>query len=309
MSSGSAEGRESGRERPDDGAAVLRHAEPVMGTVVSFQLRPAPDAACGGSGAGRAAALEALRRAVRLLHRADEVFSTFRPDSDVSRLGRGTLALADCAPEVAEVLELCGRAERDSGGWFSARAAGRLDPSGAVKGWAVERAARALLDAGCADVCVNGGGDVQAYGEAEPGRGWSIAVAHPLRPGAFATVVRREAGGAGGAGEAAEASPGRAPLAVATSGTAERGAHIFDPHTGRSVHALASLTVVGASLTEVDIAATAAFAMSAAPDGGPAAAREWLEGRPGLEAFAVTPSGRAWWTSGYPSVGLVPAAG
>jgi len=27
----------------------------------------------------------------------------------------------------------------------------------------------------------------------------------------------------------------------------------------------------------------------------------------GYEAFAVLPDGRGWWTSGYPSVGSVPA--
>ncbi|TDT98603.1 thiamine biosynthesis lipoprotein [Streptomyces sp. 846.5] len=249
---------------------VLRHAEPVMGTVVSFDIR-------GADGADGAVA-DGLRRAVAWLHRVDEVFSTYRPDSQISRLGRGELTVDECDPDVAEVLELGAAAERASDGFFSVRPGGpggELDPSGVVKGWAVERASRILLEAGSKDHSVNGGGDVQTAGEPEPGRGWSLAVAHPQHPGAFATVVR-------GSG-----------IALATSGTAERGAHILDPHTGRPVSGvLLSVSVVGESLTAADIAATTAFAMGSA-------GRDWLEAQPGLEGFAVTAEGRAWWTPGF----------
>ncbi len=48
--------------------------------------------------------------------------------------------------------------------------------------------------------------------------------------------------------------------AVATSGTARRGAHVVDARTGRPPSGLASVTVVGESLTAVDIDATAAEA-------------------------------------------------
>jgi FAD:protein FMN transferase len=255
----------------------LRHAEPVMGTMVSFDIRD--------TGPGTA---EGLRRAVAWLHRVDAVFSTYRSDSQVSRLGRGELALADCDPEVAEVLALGAEAERASGGWFSVRAGAAagvpLDPSGVVKGWAVERASAILREAGSVRHSVNGGGDVQTAGEPEPGRGWHLAVAHPLHPGAFATVVR-------GSG-----------IALATSGTAERGAHILDPRTGVPVSGgdLASVSVVGPSLTAADIAATSAFAM-----GGPSA-RAWLERQPGLDGFAVTADGRAWWTSGFAAYADLP---
>ncbi|MEY9969102.1 thiamine biosynthesis lipoprotein [Streptacidiphilus sp. MAP12-16] len=259
-------------------APVLRHAEPVMGTVVSFDIRDAGPAA----GPHRARIETGLREAVAWLHRVDEVFSTYRTDSQISRLGRGELALADCDPDVAEVLALGAEAERVGDGFFSVRPAGTLDPSGVVKGWAVERAATILRAAGSLNHSVNGGGDVQTSGEPEPGRGWNLAVAHPLHPGAFATVVN-----------------GRA-IALATSGTAERGAHIMDPHTGRPADSgLASVSVVGESLTAADIAATTAFAMGAA-------GKRWLERQPGLEGFAVTVEGRAWWTPGFAAYAQLP---
>jgi FAD:protein FMN transferase len=257
-------------------AEGLRHAEQVMGTVVSFDVRDA------GSGARRAGIEAALGRAVEWLHRVDRVFSTYRPDSQISRLGRGELTPGDCDPEVAEVLALGEAAERAGEGAFSVRAGGALDPSGVVKGWAVERASALLREAGSLRHSVNGGGDVQTAGEPEPGRPWGLAVAHPLHPGTFATLVR-----------------GR-DIALATSGTAERGEHILDPRTGRAARGgLASVSVVGRWLTAADIAATTAFAL------GPAA-RGWLERQPGLEGFAVLADGRAWWTSGFGAYALLP---
>lgn len=89
--------------------------------------------------------------------------------------------------------------------------------------------------------------------------------------------------------------------AVATSGTAERGAHVIDPFTGQPAEALASVTVVGHDLIRSDAYATAAIAMGDR-------ARRWLQGCAGYEALAVAADGRGWWTSGYSRVGSVPAS-
>ncbi|MCS0601882.1 FAD:protein FMN transferase [Streptomyces sp. LP11] len=230
-----------------------------MGTVFSFDVR-------GGAPEAVRAALDA---AVAGLHRADAVFSTYREDSEVSRLARGELTVAACAPEVAEVLELGAEAERVSDGWFSTRYRGSVDPTGVVKGWAAERAARLLASVdGVCGVSVNGGGDIQLLGTPEPGRPWRVGVADPLRPGGLAAVV---------------SAAGAPELAVATSGTAERGAHITDPRTGRTaVTDLVSVTVVAPRLTWADCWATAAFAM------GSRAGLAWLDSLPDTEALLVT---------------------
>ncbi|MGW0423574.1 FAD:protein FMN transferase [Streptomyces sp. NPDC003015] len=238
--------------------AAVRHAEEVMGTVFSFDVR----------GGEPLAVQAALREAVAGLHRVNEVFSTYRDDSQVSRLARGELALDDCDPEVAEVLELGAEAERLSDGWFSLRYEGRLDPTGIVKGWAVERAARRVAESGATGVSVNGGGDVQLLGVPGPERPWRVGVSDPLRPGGLAAVV---------------SAAGAAELAVATSGTAERGAHIVDPRTGRSaVTDLLAVTVVAPTVTWADCWATAAFAM------GSREGLAWLESLPDVEALLIT---------------------
>ncbi|NBM15508.1 FAD:protein FMN transferase [Streptomyces sp. GC420] len=236
-----------------------------MGTVFSFDVRMGPDTIVPRVQAG-------LGAAVAGLHRVDEVFSTYRPDSQVSRLSRGELALGDCVTEVAEVLRQCEEEERLSDGWFTARYDGSLDPTGLVKGWAVERAVRMLASAGAGSVCLNGGGDIQLHGGP-----WRVGISDPLNPGGLVTVVESVEG-----------------LAVATSGPAERGCHILDPRTRRApAEGLASITVVCPGLTQADARATAAYAMGAR------AARGWLEDLPDTEGFAVAADGSTWQTSGF----------
>jgi FAD:protein FMN transferase len=248
-------------------SARVRHAEHVMGTVVSFDVPVS--ARANGS----------LDAAIRWLHWVDRVFSPFRPDSDVSLLADAEVTVDGCAPEVAEVIAACASIRDLSGGYFTAAPGGRFDPSGYVKGWATEHAATLLARAGSTNHLVNGGGDVQCAGGrvvreylTEP---WRVGIADPFHPGGLALVVAAS------------------DCAVATSGSAERGAHIFNPHTGEPASGLASLTVVGPSLALTDAYATAAFAM------GPHLARDWTQTLDGYEAYAITSAGDTWQTPGF----------
>ena len=154
----------------------------------------------------------------------DEVFSTWRPDSQVSRLGRGELTLAECDPTVAEVLRLGDDARVASGGAFDVWLPGadgvrRLDPSGVVKGWAVDRAVVPLLALAETDVCLSAGGDMVCHVADPDGEAWMIGIEHPLDPTRLVARVPVHRG------------------AVATSGSAHRGAHVVDarvrPRPGR----------------------------------------------------------------------------
>ena len=213
----------------------------------------------------------AADRAFAWLHEVDRRFSPFRPDSEVSRLMRAPATeLASLSPELAEVLELCAVVEDLSGGAFDIRrhrADGAPDPTGVVKGWAVDRAGAILEEDGITRFCLGAGGDVLARGGRAPGQPWRVGIAHPTVPGAVAVSL-----------EASE-------LAVATSGRTERGEHIVDGRSGEPARELLTLTVAGPYLAHADAYATAAFAMGLA-------GVRWVESLPGYAACATTPDGR-----------------
>ncbi|HEX3540978.1 MAG TPA: FAD:protein FMN transferase [Acidimicrobiales bacterium] len=235
--------------------------ELVMGTAISIDVR---DEVSG----------DALDEVVAWFHHVDETFSTYRPDSPVSRLGRGEIDLAACDPDVQWVLSRGDEVRRATGGAFDMFASGVLDPSGLVKGWSVEVASAMLAERGSANHCINAGGDIRLRGEPQPGQPWHAGICHPLVPGRLTVIVA-----------------GR-DLAVATSGTAERGHHVIDPRSGRPASALASVTVVGPELTLTDCYATAALALGL---DGP----EWLEGLDDHDAYVIDAGGHAWWTEGF----------
>jgi thiamine biosynthesis lipoprotein len=235
-----------------------RHSTPsnVMGTVVLLTCLRGPGSRGRRSPAGRPLAAP--------------VDATFAAPGRQRRQPVGREKRQSSGARVAEGSWACAAISARSGGYFTTTPGGRFDPSGYVKGWAVERAAAILTAAGPAGHSVNGGGDVQCSGD----RMWRIGIADPLHPGRLALVVT-----------------GR-DFAVATSGVAERRDHIIDPYTGQPPAGLASITVVGTRLAETDAYATAAFAMGAA-------ARAWVEGLDGYEAYAITATGATWQTSGF----------
>ncbi len=247
--------------RPDGVARQVR-VEPVMGTTVSIDVRP-PFVG--------AAAIEA---AVAWFHAVDEKFSMYRPDSELSRIADGSLALEDASRDVRTIVSLSDSLRDRTEGYFDAgrhRDDGRLDPTGVAKGWAVDEAVTILRMAGARNLQVGAGGDLVMAGEPEPGRRWRIGIRHPERADRVAAVLEITS------------------LAVATSATYERGAHIRDPWTGRPPTGLQSLTVVGPTLAMADAFATAAFAMG--ERGIP-----WVGRQPGFGALGITSDDRVVWT-------------
>ncbi len=247
----------TGRAADADG---WRSTHRCMGTVASLHVHDEVDPAIVAT---------AARAAFGELDDLEDVFSTFRPRSEISRLNRGELHLLDCRPEVLHVLDACTWLEHTSGGAFSVHPPerpGSVDPAGFVKGWATERATRHLLAAGLGDWYLSVGGDVQAHGRPHDRDRWVFAVADPLQPGEIVATLAVDDG------------------AVATSGTAARGHHLWDGRTGARATGLASITVTGPHLAWADALATAAFVLgSAGPD--------WVAQFDGYHAVAVTLDG------------------
>jgi len=221
----------------------------------------------------------AVDRAFAMLRSVDRIFSTWRPESEVSRIARGELLLSNACIDVQDVFDHCEELYRRTGGFFDMRYRrdGTCDPTGLVKGWALEHAAGILTQGGARNFSLNGGGDVVVRGAPSAGHGWRLGIRHPGRPDLVAAVV-----------EVSDA-------AVATSGNYERGDHIVDPHNGQPATGLLSATVVGPSMTVADAYATATFAM------GPGASA-WLADRPDLAACVITSDGRVRSTRAFQAI-------
>jgi FAD:protein FMN transferase len=207
----------------------------------------------------------------------DETFSTYEHGSEISRLGRGELDVAHAHEDVRAVLDRCDELRAETNGYFDVHAAGRgaLDPSGLVKGFAVDRAASLLDAAGASNYAVNAGGDLVVRGGALPEPCWRIGIQHPAVRNRVARVVHLTDG------------------AIATSGAYARGRHVLDPHTGEPPEGVLSVTITGPELATADAYATAAYAMGTR---GPA----WTARLPrAYEAATILADGRVLSTSGF----------
>jgi thiamine biosynthesis lipoprotein len=240
----------------------MRRTEDVMGMPITVDVRDAN------------ASEGALDEVYADLVRIDRMFSPFLPGSEISRIRDGRLALEGADPRVRDVLELCRVFEGETEGYFSAWHDGKLDPSGLVKGWAIARAAAVLDARGHRDYFIDAGGDVMTRGHSAPGERWRVGIRHPVERDKVARVLLVT------------------DLAVATSGTYEKGGHIYDPHTGAPATGLLSMTVVGPSILAADVYATASFAMGLA-------GLDFIERHAGYEAYAIDLELRGHWTTGF----------
>ena len=218
--------------------------EQIMGMPVSIHLR--------GAGVDGPAAASAVAAAFTVLRSLDRVFSTYRPDSDIMRLRRGEVSAEQCSPLVLEALRIGETASLQTAGAFTTllpTEEGDLafDPTGLVKGWAVDLASAELSGLPGVSYCVNAGGDLLIGAHRDvPLQGpdsiaWRVGIENPYDRSVVASTVTMTHG------------------AVATSGTAARGAHLYDPATGETVGRPGSVTVIGPSLLWADIWATALF--------------------------------------------------
>jgi thiamine biosynthesis lipoprotein len=219
-------------------AAFVRQ---IMGLPISLHVR-----------GPRARSVRVAQEAEHLfaeLKAADALFSTWKPNSQVSRIRRGDLRLEHADPRVQRAAALCEEATSRTGGAFTAwlpdeHGEIRFDPTGLVKGWVVGEAFQALGERlADHDALISAGGDVAVACARVDTPDWQIAIEDPRdRTRTLLTIPLRTG-------------------AVATSGTAARGNHIIDPRVGSPARDLLSATVVGPELVWADVYATAAFVL------------------------------------------------
>ena len=149
-----------------------------------------------------------------------------------------------------------------------------LDLSSVAKGYAVDRVAEALADAGCGSYLVELGGELRVAGGGPGGRPWRIGVESPSGGAPVATLAVYE-------GAIATAGNYRQTRRVGEREVS----HVIDPRTGYpTTHGLASVTVVAPTALAADGYATALLVL------GPETGLLFAE-REGLAAVFVSPAG------------------
>jgi thiamine biosynthesis lipoprotein len=242
----------------------MRHARIIMGMPISVDIvNVAPP--------------ETFEKVFEYFTWVDNTFSTYKTTSEVSRINAGTLLLQDASAEVQEVFRLSEETKELTNGFFDIQTGNLLDPSGLVKGWSIYNAATILRKDGYHNFFIEAGGDIQTSGTNHDGQPWRVGIKNP-RDKSFLSKIVGLTGNRG----------------IATSGTYERGQHIYNPKTGEPITDIISLTIIGPNIYEADRFTTAAFAMGDA-------ALPFMESLDDMEGSVIFANGEEKETSGFKS--------
>ncbi len=225
----------------------------------------------------------------------DERFSSYKKNSEVTAINDGRLKIKNASRDMKLILKLAEETRKETGGYFDVYHNNYLDPSGIVKGWAIYEASKILDKKGTKKYYINAGGDIQTKGGP-----WTVGIRNPFKTNENVKIVYLNGEG------------------IATSGTYEKGNHIYDPHSMNSnfensflrsrqtswpvtsfsgnshkdVGSIVSITVIGKNVYEADRFATAAFAMG--KNG-----INFIEKQDGLEGYMIDVDGIGTMTSGF----------
>ncbi len=206
----------------------------------------------------------------------DERFSTYKNESEITKINQKKITEREYSKDMKEMFVLAEQTTRETDGYFSIiQNDGTIDPSGLVKGWAINRVAKLIESFEYRNYFLDVAGDIQSCGVNKEGKEWTIGIRNPFDESSIVKVISPRGHG------------------VATSGTSIRGQHIYNPHKPESViDDIVSLTVIGPDIYEADRFATAAFAM-----GGKGIA--FIENLSGFEAYQINSEGIATMTSKF----------
>jgi thiamine biosynthesis lipoprotein len=219
---------------------------------------------------------DALEKIFNYFTSIDERFSTYKTDSEISKINRGEIKPDEYSLDMQEVFELSEQTKHDTNGYFDIKTPeGLIDPSGLVKGWAINNAANLLLEQGYKNFWVEAGGDIQTSGMNDMGKEWSVGIRNPFAPEEIIKIIYPQGRG------------------VVTSGNYIRGNHIYNPLTNsEAMSDMVSITVIGPNVYEADRYATAAYAMGTK-------GIQFIEHLSGFEGYAIDSKGIATMTSGF----------
>ncbi len=218
-----------------------------------------------------------LDEAFKYLTYVDEKFSTYKLDSEITKINQKLIRRSQYSADMRLVLAACEKTKQETDGYFNIEQNGKIDPSGYVKGWAIQNCANLLGKMGFKNYFVDAGGDIQAAGLNPDGVPWIVGIRNPLNKTEIVKRISLHNAG------------------IATSGTYIRGQHIYNPFKPESTFIeVLSLTVIGRYVVDADRFATAAFAMGKK-------GVAFIASLTGYEAYSIDSKGIATFTPGFNS--------
>ena len=212
------------------------HTFVTMGTVVSIRL--------AHTVLDDSRALDAVAAAANVFEDFNARFSLYLDQSELSRISRGELALADSSTEMREAYS---RAidwrSRTNGDFTPHRPDGVIDLNGTIKAEAIDAAARSLREHGFQDFSLNCGGDVLVSGKPEAGS-WVTGVVDPGPNNTLLSAIQHT----------------DEWCAIATSSITERGEHIWSRPENATDAIFTQVSVVANNIISADVWATAIMA-------------------------------------------------
>lgn len=216
----------------------------------------------------------AIKKVYDYFRQVDNRYSPYKDDSELTQINNG-LKKSHWSQEMNSVLELCEQTKQQTDGYFDISLDNRIDPSGLVKGWAINNSAKLLKEMGFTNFYIEAGGDIQVEGFNEAGESWLVGIRNPFKIDEIVKTISIS------------------NLGVATSGTYLRGEHIYNPRNKhQSPKGIKSLTVIGPNIFEADRFATAAFAMGEQ-------GIMFIDALPGFEAYMINQNKIATYTKGF----------
>lgn len=211
---------------------------------------------------------------LELLHKTDSLFSTYKKDSEITKLNTRAIKQEDLSPYVKKVLKLCEETKLWTNGYFDAVYERHVDVSGLVTGWAVSEAATILLKKGYKNFYISVGNDLEIHGFKNRQK-WKVGIQNPVtlaKPRILHLTDK----------------------AVSISGLTHQGLPIYNPVTKKAANTLSMVTVVAGNSLDADRLSTAAFAMGIR-------GLDFLMGCEGVDAYVIERDGTERMTDGFMS--------
>jgi len=220
----------------------------------------------------KATTTDVFQEVFAFFRQVDARFSPYIDSSEVSLFSNSNGKQSKISSDLADIIEQCAHYEHLTDGYFSAYYSGSFDPSGYVKAWAINIVSSIITRNGYDTFLINIAGDMIARGNTKV---WNVGIQDPLDIQAMLGTVQLT------------------NQAIATSGTYERGSHIYNPHTKVNTTDLLSVTVYGDDIIKADVFATTLMAMSYEK------AYSFMQKQPDYAALIVKQNGEAQLLNGF----------